>query len=270
MDYLYDGSFEGFLSCIYQHYYNEKAAGIFPRDSYQCSMIKPWHWVETRPEQSAKVYDAIEAKISPKALKRVYYIFLSNKVDKENIALRYLILGFRLGGKVDMLHSNSIVFDAQQLAHKVALEAHRFGGLVRFSVLAPRESGSDLGLMMKSPDLKPSLSPDIDIELLYSNIEPDHDILELIGDHFADRFKGNPFIIHDTKRNKALYSAGGNWQIALLDKGALPGPSAKENLFKSMWKDYFDAIAIKERINPKCQRRMMPVRYWDKLTEMQV
>ena len=27
-DYLYDGTFEGFLTCVYHHYYTEPAAGI--------------------------------------------------------------------------------------------------------------------------------------------------------------------------------------------------------------------------------------------------
>ena len=27
-DYLYDGTFEGILTCIYHHYYTDKATGI--------------------------------------------------------------------------------------------------------------------------------------------------------------------------------------------------------------------------------------------------
>ena len=29
IDYLYDGTFEGLLTCIYENYYTEKASGIF-------------------------------------------------------------------------------------------------------------------------------------------------------------------------------------------------------------------------------------------------
>jgi probable DNA metabolism protein len=261
MDYLYDGSFEGFLSCIYLHYYNEKAAGIYLKDSYQSTLLRPWHVVETNLIWSGKVYDAIESKISSQALKRVYYIFLSNSDEKENIALRYIILGFRLGCSVDSLHSNEAVFDAQQLAYKVSFEAHRFAGLVRFSALDLSGGGTD-STSLYSADIESCR------ELLYASIGPDHDILELLGGHFADRFKEDSFVIHDTKRDKALYSSGGRWQIAPLNKDALPRPSTQEDFFKKMWKDYFEVIAIKERTNPKCQKRMMPVRYWGDLTEM--
>ena len=37
--------------------------------------------------------------------------------------------------------------------------------------------------------------------------------------------------------------------------------------FEDLWKNYFVSITIKERANPKLQKRMMPKRYWKNLTE---
>lgn len=251
MDYLYDGSFEGFLCCIYLHYYEEKATGIYPQDLYQNKLLQPWRVVETDEVQAEKVYEAIGSKISELSLKRVYYLFLSNSEEREKIALDYLRLGFRMGSRVDSIHSHPVVYDAQQLAQKVSKEAHLLTGLVRFSVL---EVDSAEGVK----------------ELLYSKIEPDHDVLELLGEHFSDRFKGDPFLIHDARRGKALYSANGQWYIAPLDEKALPDQSEQEKAYRRMWKTYFDTIAIEQRINPACQKRMMPVRYWKNLTEMRL
>ena len=252
MDYLYDGSFEGFLSCIYLHYYEEKASGIYPQSSYQNKLLQPCRAVETDGIRAQKVYEAIELKISNQALKRVYYVFLSNSAEKENIALGYLRLGFRLGYKVDAYHSHPVIFEAQRIAQKVSREVHRLTGLVRFSVLGIDSAGGGGN----------------NRELLYAKIEPDHDVLELLGEHFSDRFRGDSFIIHDARRGKALYSAGGQWYIAPLNERALPGQSENEKVYRQMWKTYFDTIAIEERINPACQKRMMPVRYWKNLTEM--
>ncbi|MFA7628791.1 MAG: TIGR03915 family putative DNA repair protein [Candidatus Dojkabacteria bacterium] len=251
MDYLYDGSFEGFLSCVYLHYYEEKATGIYPQDRYQNKLLQPWRIVETDESRAEKVYEATRSKISDLALKRVYYLILSNGEEKENIALGYLRLGFRMGCRVDSLHSHPLVFDAERLAQKVSKEAHLLTGLVRFSVL------------------------DVDVaeggrDLLYAKIEPDHDVLELLGEHFSDRFKGDPFLIHDARRGKALYSANGQWYIAPLNEKALPDQSEREKAYRRMWKTYFDTIAIEQRINPTCQKRMMPVRYWKNLTEMRL
>lgn len=42
-----------------------------------------------------------------------------------------------------------------------------------------------------------------------------------------------------------------------------------EKLFQDLWKNYFGALTIRERINPKLQRQHMPRRFWKFLTEKQ-
>ena len=71
VEYIYDGTFEGLLTCIYHHYYTDKAAGIFPREEYQPSMLHGFMEVETEEDKAARVYDAIETKISGYALRCV-------------------------------------------------------------------------------------------------------------------------------------------------------------------------------------------------------
>ena len=97
---------------------------------------------------------------------------------------------------------------------------------------------------------------------------PDHQVLELLADHFADRFKNNPFIIHDIKRNKAVVGSGGIWYLTYFTGEELPEPCSDERQYQKLWKQYFETIAIRERTNPRCQKTLMPVRYWKHLTEM--
>ena len=42
-----------------------------------------------------------------------------------------------------------------------------------------------------------------------------------------------------------------------------------EKLFQDLWKGYFKALTIKERINLKLQKQHMPRRFWKYLTEKQ-
>ena len=42
-----------------------------------------------------------------------------------------------------------------------------------------------------------------------------------------------------------------------------------EKLYQELWKGYFKAMTIKERINLKLQRQHLPKRYWKYLTEKQ-
>jgi probable DNA metabolism protein len=248
VDYLYDGTFEGFLTCVYSHYYDEKANGIFPADRYQSSLLANSRLMATDQEKADRVYAAIMAKISEEAIKRIFYVFLSSNPDKDNIAFRYLLLGFRMGGRLSSLHSHPVVFEAQTVAKKVAFEVHRLTGLIRFSSIKP-SGGMENG------------------EILYAKIEPDHDVLELLGEHFADRFRYDPFIIHDAKREKALFCQNGEWVISPLPRSLVSTLSETEEEYRRLWKLYFESIAIGQRTNPRCQRNFMPVRYWKNLTE---
>jgi len=242
VDYLYDGTFFGFLSCIYAHYHEEKAGGIFKKDSYQSSLIAKAKEVATDEENALRVYGAIENKISPADVRRVYSVFLSGIPDKETKLLKYIILGFRNGPKIRLLHGDPIVFEVQQIEKKVTFEVHKLCGLIRFTAL---KGG-----------------------VLYSPIEPDHDVCELLAKHFCERFKNDPFIIHDKKRSKALVASGGDFFITEFTSKDLPDLESGENEYRTLWKRYFDTIAIRERTNPRCQKNFMPVRYWKNLTEM--
>jgi len=242
VDYLYDGTFPGFLSCVYAHYYGEKANGIFPEEDYQPNMLCGSREVKTDEGNAAKVYCAIENKISPADIKRVYCVFLADAREKEIKLLKYIALGFKHGPGIRLLHGNQIVFEVQHIEKKVTFEAHKLSGLIRFTVL---KGG-----------------------VLYSPIEPDHDVCELLAKHFCDRFKHDPFIIHDKKRSKALIASGGGFFISEFDSGCLPALDGDESEYRVLWKKYFDTIAIRERTNPRCQKNFMPVRYWKNLTEM--
>nr|WP_315024882.1 TIGR03915 family putative DNA repair protein [uncultured Aminipila sp.] len=242
VDYLYDGSFEGFLTCIYYHYYEEKAAGIFTSENYQPNILNSFIEVKPEAKKATKVYDAIEKKISPYDLQRIYRVFLSTVDNREMLLLNYIRLGFKTGSKISLLHGNPYVSPIEKSERKVTNEVHRLLGLLRFSVLEG--------------------------EVLYAVLEPDHDVLEFLADHFTDRYKNEPFIIHDKKRNKALVSQGGEWFITDFTESNLPRLSKNEKEYRALWKKYFETIAIKERTNPRCQKNFMPVRYWKHLTEI--
>ncbi len=242
MDYLYDGSFEGFLTCVYFHYYKEKASGIFTSENYQPNMLNTFTEIKTDAEKSAKVYEAIKNKISPYDLQRVYRIFRSTVYNKEMLLLNYIRLGFKEGSKISLLHGSPYVSPVEKAEKKVTNEVHRVLGLLRFSVLEGN--------------------------VLYAVLEPDHDILEFMANHFTDRYKNDPFIIHDKKREKALIAHQKEWYITDFTEDGLPSFSKDEQEYRELWKKYFKTIAIKERTNPRCQKNFMPVRYWKHLTEI--
>ena len=76
-DYLYDGTFEGILTCIYHHYYTEQAAGIYLKEEYQPSLLYDYMVVETEEDKATRVYDDIKEKISDYSLRYIYRAYLS-------------------------------------------------------------------------------------------------------------------------------------------------------------------------------------------------
>lgn len=251
MEYLYDGSFDGLLTCIYHHYYQEPAAGIYQQEYYQPALMMKSTVVMTEAALADRVYKAVEEKISSDALAMIYHAYLSSASDKENLILDYLRLGFKMGAKVDLYHSHPAVHPLHKLDRQVIGETHRLLGLLRFK---------DTG------------------KFLYAAMSPDHHILTLIADHFADRLAGERWIIHDQKRKLAIIYDGQNpdnsrsaiqhkWYLTDFSYHLDDNMTPEEQQWQELWKLYFNRISIEFRYNPRLQSHFVPQRYRRHLLE---
>lgn len=240
MDYLYDGSFDGLLSAIYMHYYQEKATGIYPIENYQYNLITSSVIVETNQTNAYKVYEAIENKISATALRHTYHVFLSNHPQKENLILKYLQFGFRIGSVIDSYHTHPDVLSFLETCKKVSFEAHRFYGILRFV-----EANN----------------------YLYAAFEPDHNILILLAEHFSDRLAQENFIIHDKKRHLAVVYNRKEWYLTDFPKEFRILYSDNERFYQALWSKYFTHIGIEGRRNKRLQAQFVPHRYRKNMVE---
>ena len=102
--------------------------------------------------------------------------------------------------------------------------------------------------------------------VLYSPIHPFYDILPLIAEHFADRYKSESFIIHDKNRNKAIISRNGNWILTDFTKN-ISWDIRKKDYYEDLWKTYFNTIGIESRKNAKLQQNFVPLKYRKDLLE---
>ena len=139
-----------------------------------------------------KLETAIINKIDFLALKKIYMVYLSNHEDKAMVIFKYLKIAFKLGHDVHSFLNIDVIRLVDNINRRVSMECHRFEGFIRFNY--------------------------IDEKFLYSSIEPDNDILELLGDHFKNRFSREYFIIHDISREKALIYNGISYEIIVMDK----------------------------------------------------
>ena len=109
----------------------------------------------------------------------------------------------------------------------------------------------------------------------YARFQSDCALLTLIGGHFASRFPGMRFAIHDTRRKDAIIHLPGRpWHIvrdfSVGNRGESGEPpfSEDENRLRACWLSYFSSVAIAERKNPRLQSGHMPKKYWNDLPEM--
>jgi probable DNA metabolism protein len=239
--YIYDGSFDGFLSVIYACYYHKVPEDIERECTYNFSMLYEDKVIETDLVKSDKVYKAIVEKISEDTLIHVYQAFLSEVAGIEFKLFRYIQLGFKLGSKVNDLLSDEIVNEVQKYSKKVGFEAHRFLGLVRFQEFKG---------------------------ILYAAIEPTYNILELLGNHFKARLANEKWVIHDVKRGIGIVYENNEWILRDLKFEKLESHEKEELFYQNLWKVFHKSVAIKERSNERLQMQHMPKKYWNNLIEM--
>lgn len=240
--YLYDGSFNGFLTIVFNCYATKTLPQkIFSKDLYFPNFLDIPVEIETDFEKANRVFAGIEKNISYSTLYNTYYAFLSGEKEKEIALLKYLCDGFEIGPKINNRLTVSYVFQVMNWKKRSFGECHRLKGLLRF-----QEVGNNL---------------------YYASIHPDNNIIEPLGQHFINRLPTQNFIIHDKIRNICLLYHGKEYKIVDAIHLKIPDISEQEQKYQELWKSFFKTIAILDRKNPRCQMQYMPKKYWKDLIE---
>lgn len=241
--YLYDGTFDGLLSIVFSCFYQRIIPFDIVTNDYEINLFHDYLPIRTNYKHANKVYHGILQNISSSALYFIHRAFLSNDKKKDMYILKYILLGFKLGPKVDHLLTDVNVSTVQNLSKKVLGESHRLLGLVRFI---------DLGNNM-----------------FYSKIHPDHNVLEIVGNHFIHRLPSQNFILHDKNRDLAFLYNTKTYTIVEA-KNLNVKISQEEKYYQNLWKTFYHSIAITERTNLRLQMQYMPKKYWQDLIEKQL
>lgn len=242
MIYIYDGTWNCFLTAVHHYYYDrQNVTNIESALSYYPNLIDEYREIATDTEKAKAVENAIRGKISHESLDNIIHCFFSEIAGREMWILNYIKLGFKIGSKIDSMLGTQTVLDVLIPARKVNSEAHLMLGILRFELL--------------------------ENNIYYAPIQPDHNIITFIAPHFKQRFADQNWVIHDIKRNLAALYNTKSMIISYMDLADIPDRHADELKFQSLWKNYFKHIAIKSRINPKLQKQFIPKRYWKQLTE---
>jgi len=238
---LYDGSLQGLYCCVYQSVYSGKLPIDIQRVQIAVPTLLPVRFIETDAGRAARVRQGIARKISNTALSLVETVFLSCLAQKEIITLRFLLLGFSHGDSVLSALQNPTVNAMLKAERHLYGETHLLTGFIRFS-----DHGGNL----------------------VSSIQPKNFVLPFLADHFIDRMPCETFMIYDKTHHAALIHENGRSQIAEMESIAEFETSDEELHYQALWKQFYKALTIEARYNPKCRMTHMPKRYWAEMTEM--
>ena len=259
---LYEPSFEGWLSAVFYVYanrlQNDISLKLTAQDCYVPSLIAQATSVATDADKAERVLVKLNTLLGRSGMRNILWGFLSEKDDIGTTlfhVVKYAIDHPRRDIMQDL--GNLDVLELVQTVKSVGREKHRMEAFVRF------EHTTD--------------------DIYFARIEPDFNVLPLVGEHFRQRYQDQYWAIYDLTRGYGIYydkslstpsSPAALQTITDLDDAVLRNPasihSPDEQRYQQFWQGYFTNVNIKERKNPKLHRQYLPQRYWKYLSEKQV
>ena len=248
--YAYDGSFEGFLTVIFQIFERKAWPDKIVNEQHrQVSLFATLIYVPTDEQQAERVWQGLLKKISPAARSHLFKAFLSELPEVEIILYQYIRLAFASALNIEENYAADCVRLVAQINKQVFRESHRMEAFVRFQKTADG--------------------------LFCAGIEPDFNVIPLIQEHFTKRYADQRWLIYDLKRKYGIYydltevKPVQFERVPLERNGNLPELVRDEHelVYQDLWQTYFNSVNIPERKNSKLHLRHVPLRYWRYLSE---
>jgi len=253
--FVFDNTFEGLLTSVFEAYSRRVFPdALFPEGEPLPLFHDEVFTVITEEEKAKRVWRGLQKKLSSGALSCLAQCWLAEEAEKPMLLFRYIRKAIDAPRSIETNFADPDVLEFSRMWKRVDWERLRMLQFIRFQKAA---DGT-----------------------FFAAVEPEKNALPLAIDHFKDRFADQPWLIYDIKRAYGFYydlkevrqvtfeegSREGHLVTGMLDESLM---DKDEKLFQQLWKTYFKAICIKERLNPRKHKQDMPVRYWKHMTEKQ-
>jgi probable DNA metabolism protein len=267
--YIIDNTLDGLLTAVFDSFFRKQQDVTLLSDGEQLPLFadEPYRIV-TNSEKAERVWKGLEKYLSKDGLHMITISWLSEDHALNQPLFNFICKVFRQPAcsGIERNASDEDVLAVRNTCRRVLHEQLRMKQFIRFQ---KAKDGTYLAV-----------------------VSPDHNVLPLITNHFQDRFNDQPWLIYDAKRHYGFYYSltpnpspkgeGSSMPIRVTfeDENSLPFDlsngkldeamlSDNDQLFQELWRTYFKAVCIKERMNPKKQLSDMPRRYWKYMTEKQ-
>ncbi len=240
MTLVYDGTFEGFLSLVHEVYYKKIQPLVITKELPDTLILDDIVTIEYDEQNSLKVLEAMKTKFTKRNFETILNIFMCDSVYFELDLLHFIILGFKNQRELSNINI-SFVQNIQNLQKELFRHNHKMSGFIRFV--------------------------ELDDGTLYGKIETKFNVVYFLGKHFLARFNNQRYIIHDIKREIAFIKDDNFTGIQKIASFQEPKVSDDEKKFSTLWKTFFNSVAIESRTNKKLQQQMVPLIYRTYMSE---
>ena len=251
--YVFDGTMDGLLTAVFDAFaLKEQPEELLAEGDALPLFCDHTYQVTTDVEKARRVWTGLEKRLTREAMKLISVSWLSELRELNTLLFQYICKVFKQGD-ISKNFADPDVLEVTNIARRVLHEQLRMKQFIRFQ---KAKDGTYLAV-----------------------VSPDHNVLPIITDHFQDRFNDQPWLIYDAKRHYGYYYNRKNViHVTFENEADVPFGlsngklndnvlSADDQLLQELWRTYFKAICIKERMNPKKQLSDMPRRYWKYMTE---
>ena len=232
--------YDAMLTCIYVAWASGKGhenirLELEPFGQY--SLFDEYTHVDADSEKAEKVMDAVNRKISPRFYSELAYTSMAYEDDILDNMYRMMLLGFTYGESALYRVNNNCVLRHQKIRKRLGTEICHFQEFTRFH--------------------------EIEGKVYVAHIEPQSKLIAALGPIFEDRMPSENWMIVDDVHNEAvIHPKNERFYIRILteeEKERLLNTERISDEYTDMWKVFFDSIAIKERMNEKCQKNHFPL-----------
>lgn len=252
--FLCEDSVDGIFSGIYDAWdsrlgHDNVALRVQGELNYE--LFAAYQEVPCDAEKAAKVARSVREKMGQDAYKTIYEAALSADPGRADCIYRVVVRGMSSG--VTCYEARNVIWNLQdenvcrvfELSRQTGREAGRYIEFVRFRELT---NG-----------------------VLFSEIQAENQVLPLVGDHFADRFPNEDFMIYDNGHNDCLIH--GRQRPWFILRDTQPDAETKDSVsqteqeMQQLWRGFCRTISIEARENRRLQMQFWPLKFRKWMTE---
>lgn len=201
----------------------------------QISLFEQYVHVDADEEKASKVERTIVNMISYEFYGEVMYCTGAYESDTLDAIYRVIALGFKYGPRVLEMYNCPAVARFLEISKRYGSEAHSFREFSRFTRIG---------------------------DAYVAHIEPKSHVLLPVAEYFADRCPSeNWMVVDDVHREAVVHPVNEHYYLRKLsaeEYERLLQTDKVEDEYTSLWRTYFDRIAIEARVNYRCQLNHFP------------